>query len=175
MRKLSAIAIATISGVALYFTLVWGYDGLRMLTSPSYGLEDVWRSQFVFGIGSLFGLGPIGLIKLAAFFGAVKLAIAGVCALHILDRLRTFIGGKADTEILEGALILVVVINIVAVGPAVWSQNAELVRETAFQLILAAIATALCLGERGYKRQKAAVATELAATPRGAPWYSPFR
>ena len=95
--------------------------------------------------------------------------------MHILDRLRTFIGGKADTEILEGALILVVVINIVAVGPAVWSQNAELVRETALQLILAAIATALCLGERGYKRQKPAVVTELAATPRGAPWYSPFR
>jgi len=55
MRKLSALAVATISGVALYFTLVWGYDGLRMFTSPSYGLEDVWRSQFVFGIGSLFG------------------------------------------------------------------------------------------------------------------------
>ena len=175
MRKLSALAIATISGVALYFTLVWGYDGLRMLTSPSYGLEDVWRSQFVFALGHQFNLSPVGLIKLAAFFAALKLAVAGVCAVHILDRLRTFIGGKADTEILEGALILVVVINIVAVGPAVWSQNAELVRETAFQLILAAIATALCLGERSYKRQKPAVATELAATPRGAPWYSPFR
>ena len=75
-------------GVALYFTLVWGYDGLRVLTSPSYGLEDVWRSQFVFAIGSVFGLGPIGLIKLAAFFGAVKLAVAGICAVHILDRLR---------------------------------------------------------------------------------------
>jgi len=57
----------------------------------------------------------------------------------------------------------------------VWSQNAELVRETAFQLILAAIATALCLGERSTKLQKPAVATEIAATPRGAPRYSPFR
>jgi hypothetical protein len=175
MRKLSALAIATISGVALYFTLVWGYDGLRMLTSPSYGLEDVWRSQFVFGIGSLFGLGPTGLIKLAAFFGAVKLAVAGVCAVHILDRLRSFIGDKADTEILEGALILVVAINIMSAGPAVWSHNSELAREAALQLILAAIATALCMGERSTKRQKPAVATEIAATPRGAPWYSPFR
>ena len=164
-----------IIGVALYFTLVWGYDGLRMLTSPSYGLEDVWRSQFVFGIGSLFGLGPIGLIKLAAFFGAVKLAVAGVCAVHILDRLRTFIGGKADTEILEGALILVVVISIVAVGPAVWSQNAELVRETAFQLILAAIATALCLANAAPSVKSPPSRRRLAATPRGAPWYSPFR
>jgi hypothetical protein len=29
------------------FALAWGYDGLRILTSPSCGLEDVWRSQLV--------------------------------------------------------------------------------------------------------------------------------
>ena len=86
-----------------------------MLTSPTYGLEDVWRSQFVFAIGSLFGLSPIGLIKLAAFFGTLKLAVAGICAVHILDRLRALVGGKADSEILEGGLILVVLISI-AVG-----------------------------------------------------------
>jgi len=179
MRKLSGAAVAVIMGVALYFTLVWGYDGLRMLTSPSYGLDDVWRSQFVFGIGSLFGLGPIGLIKLAAFFGAVKLAVACVCAVHILDRLRGLVAGKADSEILEGGLILVVLISIVSVGQAVWSQNAGLVREATIQLILAAVATALCLVERSYGRPavptKSAIVTELAATPRGTPWFSPFR
>jgi len=179
MRKLSGAAVAVIMGVALYFTLVWGYDGLRMLTSPSYGLDDVWRSQFVFGIGSLFGLGPIGLIKLAAFFGAVKLAVACICAVHVLDRLRVFAAGKADSEILEGGLILIVVISIVSVGPAVWSQNADLVRESTIQLMLAAVATALCLVERSYghsaEEAKPDLNVELAATPRGAPWYSPFR
>ena len=179
MRKLSGAAVAVIMGVALYFTLVWGYDGLRMLTSPSYGLDDVWRSQFVFGIGSLFGLGPIGLIKLAAFFGAVKLAVACICAVHVLDRLRVFVAGKADSEILEGGLILIVVISIVSVGPAVWSQNADLVRESTIQLMLAAVATALCLVERSYghsaEEAKPDLNVELAATPRGAPWYAPFR
>jgi hypothetical protein len=179
MRKLSGAAVAVIMGVALYFTLVWGYDGLCMLTSPSYGLEDVWRSQFVFGIGSLFGLGPIGLIKLAAFFGAVKLAVACICAVHILDRLRAFVAGKADSEILEGGLILIVLISIVSVGPAVWSQNADLVRESTIQLMLAAVATALCLVERSYghsaEEAKPDLNVELAAMPRGAPWYSPFR
>jgi hypothetical protein len=100
----------------------------------------------------VFGLGPIGLIKLAAFFGAVKLAVAGICAVHILDRLRALMGGTANSEILEGGLILVVAISIVSVGPAVWSQNAGLVRETTIQLILAAVATALCLVERSYGR-----------------------
>jgi hypothetical protein len=45
--------------------------------------------------------------------------------------------------------------------------------------MLAAVATALCLVERSYGRPaapaKPAIVTELAATPRGAPWFSPFR
>ena len=175
MRKLSGAAVFIIVGVALYFTLVWGYEGLRTISSPNYGLDDVWRSQFIFVIGSWFGLGPIGLIKLAAFFGTLKLAVASICAVHVLDRLRVFIGGKPDSEIFEAGLILVVLISIVSVGPAVLSHNTELVRETTFQLILAAIATALCLVERNYRRAQPAVSIELAATPRGAPWFSPFR
>ena len=179
MRNLSGTAVAVIVGVALYFTLAWGHDGLRVLTSPSYGLDDAWRSQFIFAIGSIFGLSPIGLIKLAAFFGAVKLAVAAFCAVHILDRVRALIGGKPDSEILEGGLILVVLISIVSVGPAVWSHNAWLVRETTIQLALAAVATALRLLERSYGRSadeaKPRLNVELAATPRGAPWFSPFR
>ncbi len=179
MRKLSVAAVVVIIGVALYFTLAWGEDGLRVLTSPSYGLDDAWRSQFIFAIGGIFGLSPIGLIKLAAFFGAVKLAVAAFCAVHVLDRLRALIGGKPDSEILEGGLILVVLISIASVGPAVWSHNAELVRESTIQLALAAVATALCLLERNVRppadKAAPAVTTELAATPRGAPWFSPFR
>ena len=179
MRKLSSASVAVVIGVAFYFTLAWGIDGLRVLTSPSYGLDDVWRSQFIFGIGSIFGLSPIGLIKLAAFFGAVKLAVAAVCAIHVLDRLRALAGGKPDLEILEGGLILVVAVSIVSVGPAVWTHNTEMVREATIQLALAAIATALCLLERSNSAPSQVVmpvaTTELAATPRGAPWFSPFR
>jgi hypothetical protein len=179
MRKLSGAAVAVIMGIALYFTLAWGYDGLHVLTSSSYGLDDVWASQFIFVIGGIFGLTPIGLIKLAAFFGAVKLAVAAFCAVHILDRARTFAAGKADSEILEGGLILVVAISIMSVGPAVWSQNAELVREATIQLMLAAVAAALCLVERNYGRSadeaEPGVDVELAATPSGAAWFSPFR
>ena len=179
MRKVSGATVATILGIALYFTLFWGFDALRMLTSPTYGLEDVWRSQFVFGIGRLFGLTPIGLIQLAAFFGTLKLAVAAICAVHIADRLRCLAGGKPASDVLEGGLILVVLITIASVGPAVWSHNAELVREHVIQLALAALATALCIVERSYgqpaENDKSTVMTELTATPRGAPWYSPFR
>ncbi|MBI4365577.1 MAG: hypothetical protein HY543_02040, partial [Deltaproteobacteria bacterium] len=117
MRKVSSATVAMIVAVALYFTLFWGFDALRMLTSPTYGLEDVWRSQFVFGVGRVFGLSPIGLIQLAACFATLKLAVAGICAVHIADRLRSLAGGNPVSEVLEGGLILVVLISIAAVGP----------------------------------------------------------
>lgn len=179
MLKLSAVAVAMILAIALYFTLSWGYDALRILTSPNYGLDDVWRSQFIFAIGSQFDLGPVGLLKLAAFFGTLKLAVVGTCVVHIFDRCRPLTGGEVDTGILEGGLILVVLISIASVGTAVSSQNATLLREHAIQLMLAAVAAALCLVERHRGRADSnrppAVSTELTATPRGSPWFAPFR
>ncbi len=175
MRKVSGATVAVILGVALYFTLFWGFEALRMLTSPTYGLEDVWRSQFVFAIGRLFELGPMGLIKLAAFFGTLKLAVAVICAVHIADRLRCLAGGKPASEVLEGGLILVVLVIIASAGPAVWAQNADLVREQVIQLLLAALATALCIVERSYE-QKAdetnaeSLATAASAQTPFAPW-----
>jgi hypothetical protein len=153
MRKVSSATVATILAIALYFTLFWGYDALRVLTSPTYGLEDVWRSQFVFGLGSLFKLSPIGLIKLAAFFGTVKLAVAVICAVHIADRVRVMAGGKANSDVLEGGLILVVAISIVSVAPAILAQNADLMREQLLQLLLAGLAAGLSLFERSQTRR----------------------
>lgn len=164
MRKFSNAATAIVIAIALYFTLVWGYDGLRILTSPTYGLDEMWRSQFVFAIGNLFNLGPIGLIKLAAFFGGLKLAVACICALHIIDRFRTMSRGRANSEILEAGLILVVAISIVSVGPASWANTTDLVREHILQLVLAALATGLCIFERVYARpvESARTQTEIA-------------
>jgi hypothetical protein len=177
MRKISGASVAMILGVALYFTLFWGYDALRMLTSPTFGLEDVWRSQFVFGIGRLLGLEPMGLIKLAAFFAILKLAVAGICAVHILDRLRLLSRGKAETEILEAGLMLAMLVSLAALAPAAWSHNADLVREQTIQGVLAGIAVVLCIVERSYARPGKNTDALLlsAATPRGAPWFSPFR
>lgn len=142
MQKISHATMAIIVAVALC-----------ILSSPSYGLEDVWRSQFVFAIGSLVGLGPIGLIKLAAFFGALKLAVACICVIHIADRVRSLSRGQANSEILEAALILIVTISIVSVGPASFRDGAELVREHTLPLLLAALATGLCIFERNYAQR----------------------
>jgi hypothetical protein len=121
-----------------------------VLTSPSYGFEDVWRSQYLFGIGRIFDLGPVGLIKLAAFFATLKLAVACICALHLADRARCFVHGQPNSEILEAGLILVVLISIASVGPASWVQSTDLMREHTYQLVFAAVATGLCIFERSH-------------------------
>ena len=178
MRKASGAVIAMIMAIALYFTLFWGFDALRVLTSPTFGLDDAWRSQFVFGIGRLLGLGPFGLIKLAAFFGVMKLAVAGVCGVHVLDRLRCLTRGQPDPEVLEAGLILVVLISIAAAAPALWSHNIDLVREQIIQLLLAGLAVALTIIERGSLGPAApeAVAVEAKTTaPRDATWFTPWR
>lgn len=148
MRKFSGASTAIVVAIALYFTLVWGYDALRVLTSPNYGLDEVWRSEYVFIVGRTFGLDPVGLMKLAAFFGAVKLVVAGACAWHIVDRVRALIRGTANADVLEGALIIIVAIGIMSAGLAARSGNAEIMREYAIQLVLACLATALCIAER---------------------------
>jgi hypothetical protein len=178
MRKASGAVIAMIMAIALYFMLFWGFDALRVLSSPSFGLDDPWRSQFVFGIGRMLGLGPFGLIKLAAFFGVMKLAVAGVCAVHVLDRVRCITRGHADSEVLEAGLILVVLISIAAVGPALWSHNVDLVREQIIQLLLAGLAVALTVIERGSLNAATpdAIAVEAkTSTPQGATWFTPWR
>lgn len=153
MRKASAATVALIVAIALYVTLSWGFDGLRALASPNYGLDDVWRSQLVFDAGRLLHLTPLGLIKLAAFFAAMKVAIAGICGLHIVDRLRSLAGGQADPQVLEGALIIVVVFGFLSVAPAVWSSNPTIVREYAIQILLACLGLALCIAERSITGQ----------------------
>lgn len=165
MRKVSGASVAMIMAIALYFTLFWGYEALRVLTSPTYGLEDVWRSQYIFGIGSYFKLEPMALMKLAAFFGVLKLAVALTCAIHLVDRLRNLSGGTVNADVLEGGLILVVAVSMAAAAPAAWTQNGDLLREQVLHLLLAAIAVALCLVERNYARRAVNLALA-AALPR---------
>ena len=94
MRNWTRAAEAIIVAVALYFAVAWGSQAVDALASPAYGLDDVWRSQVFFAIGRFFGLAPVGMVKVAAFFATVKLAVAVICGWHVIARLRALISGK---------------------------------------------------------------------------------
>ena len=99
-----------------------------------------------------------------------SLSIAGVCAIHVFDRLRrVFSATTPANEMLETALILAVSISIVSVVPAIWSQNADLMREQTMQLVLAAVTGIFCMIER----RKAEQSGKAVATPDSSfvPWH----
>ena len=163
MQRVSGVVSALILAIAIYFALFWGYDALRILTSPAYGLEDVWRSQVVFGLGRYADFGPEALIRLAAVLGALKLVVAGVCAVHVFDRMRRlFAKAKPANEILETALIIAVAISIASLVPAILSSNADLAREQMIQLFLAGSTAVFCMLERGKTKAEPAVETDIA-------------
>lgn len=149
MRSLSAAIAAALMGTALYFALTWGFAAVQALTSPASGLEDVWHSQFIFSLGHYFHFTPVGTLKLAAFFAAVQLVAAGICAVHVVDRAR----GVPRTELLEGALILIAGVALLSLTPAVWSQGGDVLGEQVLQLGFAVFALALCAAERMLDRR----------------------
>ena len=115
------------------------------------------------------------MIKLAAFFGALKIAVACICVIHIVDRFRCMMRGQPNSQILEAGLILAVPISVASVGPAFWTHTSDLMREYTMQLLIAAFAIGLCIFERARERKekaeiKANIAVDKEAT-KAAPRY----
>jgi hypothetical protein len=144
VRNTSLVSIATIVAIAIYLALTWGSSGFQALTSPSFGLDDVDGSQLVFGINRFLGFGPVGIIKLAAAAAAVKIVAATFCGLHAVDRMR----GRRRSELLEGALMVVLGLSAVACAVAALTHGNALLRDYSVPLALAGIAFALCSVER---------------------------
>ncbi len=150
------LVTASLLSIALYFALFWGFDALRILTSPAYGLEAAWHSQVVYWVGRWLGFGPHGLLQLAAGYGIVKFAVAGVFCVHLLDRARCWRSGKPDMDVLEMALFLVVIVSIVTVAPAIWQHDATLIRSCTMNLVFASLAAAMVAIERNEQEKDVA-------------------
>jgi hypothetical protein len=153
MRFLPNAVPVVVSGIALYFALLWGFESSRILTSPIYGLDKSAFAQIVYGIGRVLHLSPTGLLLVAAFFGAANLAVASLFICHIMDRIAAW-GGKPDHESLEAALVLVVIATLVAAAPALIEGAQGMLRQHTLHLILAAVVTTLSIIERIAEREE---------------------
>jgi hypothetical protein len=160
MKRISGISATMVLAVAVYFAFTWGMDAWRVFTSPTFGLDDALGSQVVFALGRYLGLAPAGLLKLGAVFGALKGVVAIVCALHVIDRLRTLFRGAPNLDVAQAGFVLAVSICAVALLPMIVQHNPEMLRDYAVDLALAGVAAALAGSGR-------VIAT--AATPMTAP------
>jgi hypothetical protein len=162
VRFFPASVSAILIGIALYFALLWGLDASRILTSPVYGLDNAAFAQLVYRIGGFIHVGPNGIILVAAFFGAAKLAIASILLCHLVERIRAFGSSKADHETLEAGLLLVVAMTIVSALPALADGIPSLVWPHSLHLVLAGVAATLSVLERIAERWEAAALREAA-------------
>ncbi|MBI4274772.1 MAG: hypothetical protein HY659_08750 [Rhizobiales bacterium] len=152
MRHLPNALHIIAGAIALYFALVWGADAVRILASPIYGFEDSSFARVVYGVGRLFGLGPMGLANAAAFLAALKLAVAIVFMLLVLDRVHCLRGRNPDHEMLQAALLLLLLsAEIVGVSAALGGAK-NIASLPSAQLFLAGAITALSLFERRGER-----------------------
>ncbi len=148
MRRFSATIPVLVTGICLYFVAVFGREAVTVFSSPIRGLENADFARAVYDIGRLFDFGPTGLVQLAAFLGALKLAVAVVFALHLIDRFHPFRAGAINHELLDAAALLAVFTTFLMAMPALIEAMPQLLAPHRPALWLAGLAATLSMIER---------------------------
>ncbi len=144
MRWVLNAARAAVIVIVAYFMLLWGSDAVRAFASSVYGLDEFGQSRDVFSIANALGLHGYALFRIAAFLAAFKLVGAVAFALHLLGRARALVlRVPPEHDMLDAALLLVVLLYIAASLPAAMQHSALLLRFYGFNLLLASAAALL--------------------------------
>lgn len=148
MRRFSYSIPFLAVGICLYFVYVLARDAVLIFSSSIYGLENAAFARAVYDLGGLADLGPDGIVRLAAFLGAIKCAAAIVLALHIADRVRGTFGHEINHELLDAGVMLAVISTFLSAAPALLEATPQFLNEHRPALWLAGLAATLSMIER---------------------------
>lgn len=148
MPRLPKAIPILIAVIALDFAMVFGFEALRIFTSPIYGLDRPAFASLIYGIGGLADVKAEGLFKLAAFFAAIYLTTSIVFVLHIASRIAALRGGRVSHDLLDAGLILVVISTMVAAMPAILAGATDILVQDRLPLWLVGLAATLSMIER---------------------------
>ena len=148
MRWLPKAIPVLIAIIALDFAMVFGFEAVRIFTSPIYGLDRLAFANVVYGIGSFAGLSAEGHINFAASLGAVYLTIAIIFVLHIASRIGALRDGHVSHDLLDAGLILVVIATLVVATPAILNGASQILVQERLPLWLVGLAATLSMIER---------------------------
>lgn len=148
MRWLPRTIPFLIGIIVLDFTLVFGLEAWRILVSPIAGLDRPAFASVVYGFGKLGGLTPSGLVNLATLFGMIYLTIAAMCLLHLASRIGALRGSRVEHDMLDAALILVVVSTLVVSMPVILQGATNILILQRLPLWLVGLAATLSMIER---------------------------
>jgi hypothetical protein len=148
MRWLPRTIPFVIGIIALDFTLVFGLEAWRIFFSPIAGLDHAPFARVVYGFGKLGSLTPAGLVNLAILFGIIYLTIAVMCLLYLASRIGALRGSRIEHDMLDAALILVVVSTLVAGTPVILQGTSDILILQRLPLWLVGLAATLSMVER---------------------------
>jgi hypothetical protein len=148
MRWLPKSIPYLVVSIALYFICHFGSEAFRILNSSASGLDHAGFSNVVHGIGGRLSLDADGLIRLGAFFGAVKLSIAVLFAVYLVSRFKSLLGHEADHELVDAGVILIVTVTVIAAIPAILDGAGDVLAQHRVPLWLAGLAATISMIER---------------------------
>src|SRR5204863_7753167 len=125
-----------------------------IVTWPIGGHDIVACARAIYDVGRLAALGPDGFLRLAAFLGALKLAVAVVFALHLADRFQPFRRSAITHELLDAGALLAVCVTFIAAMPALLESTPQFLAPHRPALWLAGLAATLSTIERIAESEK---------------------
>ncbi len=148
MRWTPKVVPFLIAVIAMDLMLVFGLEAWRILSSPMYGLERSGFANNIYAIGKWAGLQTTQHLPLAVFFGVMSLAIAIMCGWHLATRVAALRGWRVSHDMLDAAMILIVVATLLAGLPAMVSGASEVLIHDRLPLWLVGLAATLSMIER---------------------------
>jgi hypothetical protein len=123
--------------VAVYFTLVWGGDGFRILRSPFHGFEDRLHATAAAYFRALLDWDLNGLVRISNALGALKFLLAAGFAAYVIEFLHASLTrGPLNQQALEYLFSCAVRSLMLWAGPALASCDAALIRLLATEFLL---------------------------------------
>jgi hypothetical protein len=155
-----------LSGLSVYFAVVFGVSGAKTLLNLNQGSIDYATAALAQAIGYAFGPAFAKLATVAAVLGAIKLAVAGYFILAVTERSAG--GSKGDPQREYGALDLAlhcaVALTLLHAIPAWIGGDAAALRMHLAHGLLIAVAVGTGMFERQDRARRAGRLGELEAT-----------
>ncbi len=137
MQSNSRLGSCNAAIVAVYFAVVWGRDGLRILRSPFHGFEDRLQATAADYWRALLDFNLDGLIRISNGLAALKFLVAAGFFAYLIEFLRASVTGKSLSAETRDCVLLCAVSSLMLWGwPALVACDAALTRLLATEFLL---------------------------------------
>jgi hypothetical protein len=167
IRRMTArLPSIIVSGLSLYFAVVFGLGGAKALLLLHQGTTDYSAAALAQALGYAFGPSLAHVTAVAAAIGAAKLAVGGFFILAVTERSPATVDGEAQREYgaLDLALHGAVALTLLQALPAWIGGDTEALRTHMANIMLICVAIGTSMFEREHATQDATRVGQLEAT-----------